>query len=192
MPWTHWHSSIPWGPSSRLEFFFTHVCVAVCTYGTNLLLDTQPHLPPSRHYACPPPLCLHPPPPPPAILASWPPAGPPGGQVNTFGYPGYVTNDACKSAVASSADGDMSCLGAVRVGDYLCATDAASYALSSDTPAGGGGDPFIKWRYMWSWLYRINCTVPVPVGCSLVNAWRYLRHGQAYTASRTCTGYTSG
>jgi hypothetical protein len=80
-----------------------------------------------------------------------------------FGYPGWVMGDACKSAQAASSDGDLSCLGAARLGPYVCQANAGSLAWSNDAVAAGAPDLFLRWRQLGTWLYRLNCTAPVPV-----------------------------
>lgn len=120
------------------------------------------------------------------VLSVWPPAGPPGAQVSVFGYPGYVANDACKAATAAPLqDGDLTCLGAVRVGDYVCQADAASYALSADTAAStAAADAFVRFRQLWSWIYRINCTSPLPVRSSGAARPQLARYAHACAGRR--------
>jgi hypothetical protein len=66
-----------------------------------------------------------------------------------YGYPSWVTNQDCKPDAA--LDGELSCVGVVMVGDYVCTTSAASYTPPTGWP-----------RFNGDWRYRLTCDLPAP------------------------------
>jgi hypothetical protein len=84
-----------------------------------------------------------------ALTRVWPPAVPAGGTVRLYGYPCWWVTDSCDPTKA--VDGDLSCIGAIMVGDFICSARGDAYTMPTNWA-----------RFNSNWLYQLSCQLAGP------------------------------